>query len=433
MAPRGDATVAGGGFEQKKPLPVVGEAATQQPEQAVREAVPQPVGRREATEVAGVKPDRSQHAALERRQDLFAQSDKPWQHGKLEASEGAAAGDPVQQAAAERLVVSRAQLPSRQAAVTGPTQQAPYATQAKEGAQQETGGEALRQAQPATLEAQPAAAIGKMQQAAAPAPLAAAAAVVPGPDRKQEAKVGQQPAKGADSTRVDQEVAGGESFVAEKPAADLLTRKQPAAQPQGLGVAVDDGAVEAGAGEAKVPQEKLVGLEEGAGEVAGRRAQHIEQTEQPQAAAKGARGEASLHRDVLSQIKEGTVVHDGKGNGTMSIRLNPGELGELKIQVHMEDNRVKVAVQADNRMVKDLLMSNLDSLKEALSGKNFAMEGFDVSTGGGSFHGQQAEQREQLRQQAMPRPVRLAGYEDQEVRQSRYSAPSGSGLLDVRL
>ena len=139
----------------------------------------------------------------------------------------------------------------------------------------------------------------------------------------------------------------------------------------------------------------------------------------------------ALHESLLSQIKDGAITHDGKGNGEMSIRLNPGELGELKIQVRMEDNRLRVEVHADNRMVKDLLMSNLDSLKEALSSKNFTMEGFDVSTGG-SFNSPLPEERGNSRQHPTHRSARGGGYATQEEGRVNYLTADVNNLLDVR-
>ncbi|GFO65776.1 flagellar hook-length control protein FliK [Geomonas paludis] len=144
----------------------------------------------------------------------------------------------------------------------------------------------------------------------------------------------------------------------------------------------------------------------------------------------GAKGQ--LHESILSQIREGVVTHDGKGNGQMSIRLNPGELGELKIQLRMDNNRLNVEVQADNRMVKDLLMSNLDSLREALSGKNLTMEGFNVSTGGGGFNGPLNEERGNQRQQQPQRFARGAGYDGQDAPRVNYLTAEVNSLLDVR-
>ena len=92
----------------------------------------------------------------------------------------------------------------------------------------------------------------------------------------------------------------------------------------------------------------------------------------------------ALHESILAQVKEGVVSHDGKGNGQMTVRLNPEELGEIQINVRVEAQRVKVEVVTDNRTVREALMGNLDTLKETLLKQNLNMEGFAVSTGGGN-------------------------------------------------
>jgi flagellar hook-length control protein FliK len=155
-------------------------------------------------------------------------------------------------------------------------------------------------------------------------------------------------------------------------------------------------------------------------------------TAAPLPEAKPVNLKSALHESILSQIKDGVVTQDSKGNGQMSIRLNPGELGELKIQVRMDDNKLHVEVHADNKMVKDLLMSNLDSLKDSLTSKNFTMEGFDVSTGGG-FNSPLPEQKENPRQQAFLRSARAGAYPDQgEETKVNYLTGEVNNLLDVR-
>ena len=156
-------------------------------------------------------------------------------------------------------------------------------------------------------------------------------------------------------------------------------------------------------------------------------------TEAPPPVAKPVNLNSALHDSILAQIKDGVVTHDDKGNGQMSIRLNPGELGELKIQVRMDDNRLRVEVQADNKMVKDLLLSNLDSLKDSLASKNFTMAGFDVSTGGGGFNSPLPEQKGSPRQQSQLRSARAGAYPDQGG-STRVSYLTGevNNLLDVR-
>jgi flagellar hook-length control protein FliK len=109
---------------------------------------------------------------------------------------------------------------------------------------------------------------------------------------------------------------------------------------------------------------------------------------------------AVSHEQIISQVKEKLAEQRiSTDNGQVTLKLHPVELGELKITVRMDDQRVRVDVVAENRMVKDALMQNIDSLKEALARQNVSMERFDVSTGGrqlfdhGFREGQQQEQQ----------------------------------------
>lgn len=95
--------------------------------------------------------------------------------------------------------------------------------------------------------------------------------------------------------------------------------------------------------------------------------------------------QSALHESIMAQVRESTVTHDGKGNGRISVRLNPDELGELQINVRVENQRVKVEIVTENRTVRDALMGNLDTLKETLQRQNLNMERFDVATGGEGF------------------------------------------------
>lgn len=109
---------------------------------------------------------------------------------------------------------------------------------------------------------------------------------------------------------------------------------------------------------------------------------------------------AVSHEQIMSQVKEKLAGQRiPADNGQVTLKLHPAELGELKITVRMDDQKVRVDVVAENRMVKDALMQNIDSLKEALARQNVAMERFDVSTGGrqlfdhGFREGRQHEQQ----------------------------------------
>lgn len=90
-----------------------------------------------------------------------------------------------------------------------------------------------------------------------------------------------------------------------------------------------------------------------------------------------------LRDSIMSQVRDAVTAREPNGNGRISIRLNPVELGELTISVRVADQQVKVDVVAANGQVRDILLNNIDSLKENFSRQNLTMTGFDVSTGTG--------------------------------------------------
>jgi len=189
-----------------------------------------------------------------------------------------------------------------------------------------------------------------------------------------------------------------------------------------------------GSGEAGGKGEKEQGKEAEQFLTSGLGIHNLPAADASQPEAKPATTQSALHESILSQVKDGVVTHDGKGSSEISIKLNPNDLGALKIQVSMDDNnRLRVEVQADNKMVKDLLMSNLDSLKEALSSKNFTMDGFQVSTGGGGFNSPLPEHRDQSQQQPAHRSAGGASYADPEEGTVNYMTADVNSLLSVRL
>lgn len=91
----------------------------------------------------------------------------------------------------------------------------------------------------------------------------------------------------------------------------------------------------------------------------------------------------TLPEQVVQQVKDRLVNHETKpGSEQIVLRLSPEHLGELKVNLNLEGQRLKVEIVAENRMVRDSLMQHTDALKESLSRQNIKMESFDVTTGG---------------------------------------------------
>jgi flagellar hook-length control protein FliK len=92
------------------------------------------------------------------------------------------------------------------------------------------------------------------------------------------------------------------------------------------------------------------------------------------------------HEQIVSQVREKLATVDlGRDNGQVVLRLHPEELGELKIDVRMENQRLRVDIVTESPTVKEALLSNMNSLREVLAKHNIAMDRFDVSTGGNGF------------------------------------------------
>jgi flagellar hook-length control protein FliK len=84
---------------------------------------------------------------------------------------------------------------------------------------------------------------------------------------------------------------------------------------------------------------------------------------------------------IQHQVREKLESGDyGLNKGNITLKLHPEELGELKINLRMEEHRLKIEIVTENQSVKEALMQNLDSLKETLSRQNIAMDRFNVST-----------------------------------------------------
>lgn len=161
---------------------------------------------------------------------------------------------------------------------------------------------------------------------------------------------------------------------------------------------------------------------------------HEENRVSPQTNVETAKG--SEHEHIMAQVKEKLAAIDSRsGNGQVILKLHPEGLGELKINVQMVDQRLKVEVVAQNPLVKEALMQNLDTLKETLSRQNIAMEKFDVSTGGGQgFDQAYREGRQTVYDRHQTPYVRYspAGDETEEETVVSYGRPQENSLVDVR-
>jgi flagellar hook-length control protein FliK len=103
--------------------------------------------------------------------------------------------------------------------------------------------------------------------------------------------------------------------------------------------------------------------------------------------------EAQLMRQVTDRLES----HDMKqGTDRISLRLSPEHLGNLQLNLRMEDQQVRVEIVAEHRAVREALLQQVDQLKEILARQNIKMESFDVTTAsnGGLTQQQQGDWRQ---------------------------------------
>ena len=91
---------------------------------------------------------------------------------------------------------------------------------------------------------------------------------------------------------------------------------------------------------------------------------------------------ATVTENVVKQVSERITAQEIKsGSEQIVLRLTPENLGELKVNLRMENQRLTVEIITENKTVTDALRQNSDSLKETLAKQNIKMDSFDVSTG----------------------------------------------------
>lgn len=147
---------------------------------------------------------------------------------------------------------------------------------------------------------------------------------------------------------------------------------------------------------------------------------------------------AALHENILSQVRDKLVSQDPSGNvSKITLKLNPHELGELQINVRMENQKMTVDITAHNPVVKEALLQHIDQLKDSLLRQNISMERFNVSSGDGggqTFNQSFREGRQNTYQTPDAFSYPMSGYyqEDAQVSQVAFGDSKENSLVDMR-
>ncbi len=91
------------------------------------------------------------------------------------------------------------------------------------------------------------------------------------------------------------------------------------------------------------------------------------------------------HSQIIDQVTGHFALNRSLESGTITMRLHPAELGELRMEIKVEQDNLKVHITAQNPQVQDILDRNLPRLREVLQqqGMNLAHMQVSVATDGG--------------------------------------------------
>jgi flagellar hook-length control protein FliK len=106
---------------------------------------------------------------------------------------------------------------------------------------------------------------------------------------------------------------------------------------------------------------------------------------------------------VMPQVKERLDQHDIKlGKQQITLTLSPDSLGEIKMNLNLQGEKLSIEIVTENRSVRDAIVQHADVLKESLARQNITIESFDITTGGKGSGNQGQNQnawRELMKQQ----------------------------------
>lgn len=143
---------------------------------------------------------------------------------------------------------------------------------------------------------------------------------------------------------------------------------------------------------------------------------------------------------VGRQVADKLAAHQMKpGNDQIFLKLSPEHLGNLQLNLRMDDQKLRIDVVTEHRNVRDALLQQVDELKETLARQNIKMESFNVTTGNNGGLTQQQGDWRQAYNESRPQQFAYAaagkggrgGLQDVDV-PTNYFAPQYQSTIDVR-
>jgi len=86
----------------------------------------------------------------------------------------------------------------------------------------------------------------------------------------------------------------------------------------------------------------------------------------------------SIPLHVVNQVGRRLGMAVRRGENHVRLQLKPPHLGSIQLDLTMKDNGLKIAIVAEHQYVKDLMVSHVHELREALSNQGVELEKIDV-------------------------------------------------------
>ena len=125
--------------------------------------------------------------------------------------------------------------------------------------------------------------------------------------------------------------------------------------------------------------------------------------------------ESQIFDQVVTQLS-GSINGE---SGRMVLRLQPAELGSLKLEIMIEGDRVRANFHAQSQQVQEVLERNLPQLRNALAEQGLKIDQFQVNVD----QRQKGGQFESLAQQQQHGSDKQPGWHQQTEEQEERSIP----------
>ena len=88
---------------------------------------------------------------------------------------------------------------------------------------------------------------------------------------------------------------------------------------------------------------------------------------------------AVMQQQLVEQASRGMMRGLQNNEHHLILKLQPPELGELRVDLHVNNDKVSVSFAMENSQVKSLLESSMQQFQDSLEEKGFALGEFSVS------------------------------------------------------